>query len=385
MRCAPLSVLAAAALLLGAETTQPAQPDSAETTSPAESTQPAGASEGEPAGAPVPSDAAPQDLALTWTEDTPVAEILWALGEPKPDHWREPNADLAKAGEEIFRLGRTTGPDGKPTKRVARVFECTDCHNTVQEDPDLRVSDPEARLDHAVANDLPFLPGTTVYGIVDRTSWFNDDYVKKYGDWVEPANESLVEATQLCSRECSQGRHLTEWEMDAVLTYFWTLGLRWKDLPADGTTLQEAETAFRVGEPAGKARALEGVRAKFFAKSPATFGELPEEYGKDGPGYPYEGDPERGREIYTRSCMHCHDSGGAAFHRFRDKKCAYRTLYGSSGAKNVESYYFVIRNGTKPAFDKYMPLFPEERMSDQQVEDLRAWITQEATRKGKRP
>ena len=47
--------------------------------------------------------------------------------------------------------------------------------------------------------------GTTFYGITNRETWYNDDYYKKYGDLVKPANENLVEAVQLCAMECSQG------------------------------------------------------------------------------------------------------------------------------------------------------------------------------------
>ncbi|MCO4772358.1 MAG: cytochrome c [Deltaproteobacteria bacterium] len=371
--------------LLGAETTQPApdsSPPEGEASQPgAETTQPAS----EAPDAIVPADMSAMPLLpageRTWTDASSVSSVLFALGEAKPDHWREANADLAKAGEEIFRLGRTIDPEGKKTSKVAKAFECTDCHNTVIEDPDLRVSDPETRLTYAIENDLPFLPGTTVYGIVDRSTWFNDDYVKKYGSLVEPAHESLVGATNLCSKECSQGRYLTDWEMDAVLTYFWTLSLTWSDLPEDGISLAMAETVATRGTDAQKADALAQVRSKFLAGSPATFGPKPAEYGKGAAGYGHEGDPARGEAIYTRSCLHCHDKGGSAFHRFRDKKGSYKTLYGGSAHKGIESYYHVIREGTKPAFDKYMPLFPLEKLSDEQVEDLRAWIDQQGAPK----
>ncbi len=382
-----MMLLLTALLLLGAETTQPspdASPEpSAETTQPAEGMQPADATS-EATVAPADMSAMPllPPSDRTWTRDTPVSTILFALGEERPDHWREPDEALAKAGEEIVHLGQTVDPDGAQTKRVAPAYECTDCHNTFLEDPDLRVSDPEARLDYAIEHDLPFLPGTTLYGIVDRTSWFNDDYVKKYGDLVAPANKSLVGATNLCSKECSQGRYLTDFEMDAVLTYFWTLGLRWGDLPEDGISLALAETVAQRGDDGQKADVRAQIRGKFLSGSPATFGDTPAEYGKGAAGYGTEGDPERGHEIYVRSCLHCHDKGGVVFlHKFADKKGSYKALYRGSAHKGIESYYHVIRYGTKPAFDKYMPLFPIEKMNDEQVEDLRAWIDQQAAPK----
>ena len=65
---------------------------------------------------------------------------------------------------------------------ISKYYVCTTCHNLEIEDPDLRVSDPETRLTFAKENDLPFLQGSTFKGIVNRESWYNDDYVKKYGD-----------------------------------------------------------------------------------------------------------------------------------------------------------------------------------------------------------
>lgn len=359
-----LLVASGALFLLGAETTQPASAMEAEL---------------------APADMSAMPLLpvaeRTWTDAMTVSAVLFALGEPQPDHWREPDAALAKAGEEIFRTGRTIGPDGKKTAKVSRAFECTDCHNTVREDPDLRVSDPEARLTYAIENDLPLLPGTTMVGQVDRTSWFNDDYVKKYGSLVEPANKSLVGATNLCSKECSLGRVLSDWEMDAVLSYFWTLALVWSDLPAGGVSLAMAETVARRGTDEHKEELRAAVRGEFLPASPATFGSLPPEYGKGTPGYGHEGDAARGEAIYKRSCLHCHAKGGAAFHRFADKRGSYKTLYGGSSNKGIESYYYVVREGTKPLFHKYMPLFPLQRLSDEQVEDLRAWVESQAIAK----
>ena len=93
---------------------------------------------------------------------------------------------------------------GKQSKH----FVCTSCHNIQKEDPDLSIADPQARLEYARDMELPYLPGTTLYGAVNRTSFYNGDYEKKYGDLVKPARNNLREAIQLCAVECSQGRAL---------------------------------------------------------------------------------------------------------------------------------------------------------------------------------
>lgn len=350
-----------------------------------EATQPAeGPALDEPAqldaDAPAATPAEPT-VGLDWDDDTPLFTILSALGLAAPDHAVEATETAVQQGEDLVLRGRTTGPDGKRTAWQSKGFRCDDCHNLVREDADLAVADPEARMDYAVANDLPFLMGTTLYGIVDRRSWFNDDYVKKYDDFVKPANESLREAIQLCSIECSQGRALEDWEIDAILAWMWTRALTWGDL-VDAPALRDVQLA-ASGDAQAKADMLAQVEARFLHKSPATFVEPPAEHGKDDPGYEEVGDPARGEELYVRSCLHCHARGGPTNYLLADKKGRYRELLRNMPQKTKWSFYEAIRKGTKPAFHPpvYMPHFTAERMSDQQVEDLRAWIEQEATRK----
>lgn len=135
-----------------------------------------------------------------------------------------------KRGEEIVRYGTTVGPDGKKSPFQSNYFVCTNCHNLRREDPDLRISDPEVRLDYALKHQLHFLPGTTFYGLVNRRSWFNGDYVIKYRDLATDANKDLVKATQLCARQCAMGRELNALELQSVLAFFQSLELKLGDL-----------------------------------------------------------------------------------------------------------------------------------------------------------
>ena len=321
--------------------------------------------------------------ALGWTDQTPIATILQALGAPAPAHARPTDPALVETGREIFTTGRAVGPDGKKAKKQSRAFECTDCHNAVREDPDLRASDPATRLDYAEAWGLSFLPGTTMYGQVDRSSWFNGDYVKKYGALVEPANNSLMEAIQLCSVECSQGRALSDWEMEAMLAFLGSLGLRWADLDAAELDLAQIEAA-ASGTDEERDAARGSVQAAFLPASPATFVDEPEAHGKDEAGYGLTGDPARGEAVYKRACLHCHGRGGPSVYRLADRRGRYRELRQNQGKRDQWSYYVAVRHGTSPFSGRYMPGFTQERLSDQQVEDLRAWIDQNAAPKGRR-
>ncbi|MCB0644974.1 MAG: cytochrome c, partial [Phaeodactylibacter sp.] len=107
----------------------------------------------------------------TWTADTPLREVQTYLGEALPDHYLTPDQELIRKGEEIVKTGRTTDVQGNKTHYVSKYYVCTTCHNLEIEDPDLRVSDPEARLDFVRQKNLPFLQGTTFKGIVNRESW----------------------------------------------------------------------------------------------------------------------------------------------------------------------------------------------------------------------
>src|SRR5688572_9343971 len=179
-----------------------------------------------------------------WTDETPVSKVLRDLGDKMPVHYSDAfTPEDAKRGEEIIKKGTTTSPEGKVSSRVSKYFQCTHCHNTVIEDPDIKISDPEKRLAYAASKNLPFLPATTFYGAVNRVTWYNGDYAKKYGALVTPARDTLTNAIQLCATECSQGRKLSDWEMKAVLAYFYSIEYKLKDLsltPDDWTLLKAA-------------------------------------------------------------------------------------------------------------------------------------------------
>jgi hypothetical protein len=127
-------------------------------------------------------------LAATWDpksisydQKDQVQTILEQLGgEPLPH-----KADLnmkgvsVEKGMELLTTGITKDGNNKKTKQQSNHFLCTSCHNMLKEDPDLANPEPQARLDYAVEKGLPFLQGTTLYGIINRTSFYNDQYIKK--------------------------------------------------------------------------------------------------------------------------------------------------------------------------------------------------------------
>ena len=223
-------------------------------------------------------------------QSQPVAELLYSMGEPKPAHYLETSSpDLIQRGEELVTLGRTIGPDGKQSSYISKYYVCTSCHNTVREDPDLSVVDQQARLKYARDQQIPYLQGSTFWGIVNRETWYNDDYVLKYGELVKEAEKSLKASVELCATVCAQGRSLKDWEMESILAYLWSLEMTLSDLD-----LSEADKK-RLNGSSSDGDKIDLIKSKYLQKSPATFVDPPSDKQA---GYDYEGNPELGKVIY---------------------------------------------------------------------------------------
>jgi len=133
-----------------------------------------------------------------------------------------------------------------------------------------------------------------------------------------------------------------------------------------------------LAEPEQDHTALrEQLKTKFLAASPATFLTPPEDRRE---GYPHQGRPEVGEKIYQLSCLHCHGEQRYSFFELGEARSHYVFLTRHFPRYTRYSTYQVSRYGTSPIPGKkaYMPHYTAERMSDQQVEDLRAYLAQAA-------
>lgn len=300
-----------------------------------------------------------------------VTKTLIRLGEPEPRHLMEWDdfAAYAEKGRELFFQGRTTDFEGNLTPIQSEHFRCTDCHTTNREDPLLTDSNPETRAAYVQARNMPFLPGTTLFGTVNKSSWYNEDYTIKYGDLVRNARFNLRNAIQVCSTACSAGRRMESWELKAVLAYLWTQEYRLTDLDLSASELNIIQNALAGnGDPQAAATL---IKSKFRSFSPANFGATPDSL-RDG--YPLSGDPVKGRFIYTSSCLYCHGNRTGAPMRDTLDMSWSTYSYLIEEIESDASIYNMIRHGTTQDNRAYMPQYPLERMSNQQVEDLRAFI-----------
>lgn len=309
--------------------------------------------------------------------NTPLSEVLVSLGaEPSRNEPRFQYPGVsAERGRDLVLYGSTSQPEGGNTARVSKHFVCTSCHNIQREDPDLRVSDPEARLEYAQQKGIPFLPGTTFHGIINRNSFYNGGYGEKYGELTDAARNNLREAVQLCAVQCSQGRPLLSWEIESILAYFQTLGLRLGDLALS----EEERKLLSAGLSNAKQapEALTMLKSHYLQASPATF-LLPPVDRKLGFPEVQTTNPDRGRLVYELSCLHCHENQRYAFFELDRSNISLQFLDRHAGKYTRYSMYQVIGYGTSPIPGKraYMPNYPAERLSTQLVEDLRAYIQQ---------
>ena len=309
-------------------------------------------------------------------EDSTLAEIEEALGKDfslkKP---KNINGVSALVGEDIVKYGSSKRPGEKKAKRQSKHFECIACHNLEREDPNLAFTTPEARLSYTSKRGLPFLQATTLYGAVNRDSYYNGDYEKKYGDLVTPARNDIREAIQLCATECAQGRRLKDWELESVLAYLWTIGLTVADLEMAETEINSINEALQ--RPPLFEEALKFLANKYSKEAGATFLEPPKDRKK---GVGLNGNPENGQLIYNNSCLHCHYGQKYSFLLLDNNKMSYNYLDKKADTYSMHSIYQVVRYGTYSKYGKmsYMPNYTAEKMSEQQLADLRAYISKKA-------
>lgn len=316
---------------------------------------------------------------LEFKPETPLWEVLILLGDKKPAHYIEkPSDELIEKGRQLVFNGQLVDAKGNKTKRISRFFKCIHCHNTTIEDPDLTVSNPETRLDFVIGQNKPLLPATTFYGIVNRTTYYNDDYAKKYGKLVEPARDSLVNAMQLCATECSQGRKLEEWEVKAILAYYYSIQFTLGDIKLGNDEYEKLKMVFKNDYRNIKGETIKYLKSKYLQASPATFVDYAD---KSIRKFGEQGNPQIGQKIYVHSCMNCHKTvGGVTNFKLDMEKVTFRTLKRSLNKNNHFSAYYMVRKGTYavPGYKPYMPNFSKERLSLQQMEDLVAFINQQA-------
>lgn len=307
-------------------------------------------------------------------EQLPVEEVLLMLGDDSLLHSiLAPDPEKVELGKSLVLNGYAIY-EGKKSKRISKHFVCTDCHNLTREFDNITSELPGERLDYAINNGEVFLPGSTFWGIYNRTTFYNKDYVKKYGDLVINARDTLENAVQVCAKYCSSGRYLEPWELEAIMHYYKSLELRIKDLSLPNPTLKLIRKYAQLNDTERK-DLIQTIRAAYIQKYDATFLEtMPRDQRKYGEG----GNVARGEAIYEKSCLHCHGQGRVTYLTLGQNKLDARMFWKNRKNYSDKSLYQILRHGTyaKAGRKQYMPLYTEEKMSDDQINDLMAYLKQ---------
>ncbi len=307
-------------------------------------------------------------------DDLTVEEAIVALGGEKYRHSLK-DADHSKAliGKELIEKGRVKKGIFK-SKLISPYFVCTDCHNIGREFDKANEQSPDKRLAFAKKNDLPFLPGSTFWGIYNRTDFYNDDYIKKYGEIIQKAKRSLEASIQVCAKYCSAGRTMKDWEVEAIMHYFKENELKLKDVnltenqkknifKAEQLTTEEKQELLKVL----KSSHVQGYSAHFDVAMP-----------RENRKYGESGNVENGKFIFENACLYCHRDGRVTFLKLDDDKLTAKMFVNHMKGYSDKSIYQITRFGTytMAGRNQYMPRYTKDKMSDQQIEDLMAYIRQ---------
>lgn len=313
------------------------------------------------------------------TDETTIWEMYAKLGKIELHKINtEVKGYSATKGKELVHQGWTTDPDGRKTKIQSKFFKCTACHNTVKEFETMTDNNPNNRLAYAVKHELPYLQGSTFFGIVNRKRFYNGDYQEKYGSVpdISVANYDLRKAIHVCATQCAQGRPLDDWEMESILAYFWQLQLRIKDIELSEAEKEKIEYA--LNEERSSARAVHLLEGKFLESIPATFPKeelAPVELtGKD---LENTKSFQNGKAIYDLSCKHCHAGKRYSFYSLSDNIKDFKHLSNKAIKEGAyHSIYYITRHGTYPLPGKraYMPQYTIEKLTNQQIKDLHIYI-----------
>jgi hypothetical protein len=301
-------------------------------------------------------------------------DLRTSLGAEKSSFFMDTyDEEKAKLGLELIKNGKAKRKIFK-SKAISSYFVCTDCHNLSREFENPSSQDPKSRLEYAEKNNLPYLPASTFWGIYNRQKFYNDDYVKKYGDVITEAKNSLPEAIQVCAKYCSSGRYLKDWELEAILHYFKKTELRLNDLQL---TAEQKDQIVKIQDLSNtdKRSLLKDIDALYTNAYSAHFMEtMPRDDRKYGEG----GNVKYGKFIYDNACLHCHLDGRVTFLKLDNDKLSAQMFLKNKTNYSDKSIYQIIRQGTyaMPGRNQYMPRYTKEKMSDQQIEDLMAYLNE---------
>ena len=301
-------------------------------------------------------------------------DVLVQVGKEKSNHYLEKmDMDSVQMGYEMVTYGQLKD---KSNKRISKFFVCTDCHNQVKEVQNLSNQSADERIKYGIKNDIPFLPASTFYGLYNTEHWYNGDYASKYGDLVKPTRDTLFNAIQLCAVQCSQGREMENWEIRAVLHYLKSIEIKVGDLKLPADKLNILKRTYEMGKNSDFDNYFYDYKKWYPTINDATFGDLNPVKPKN-----HTVNLENGKYIFDNGCLHCHGMGKDITNfEFDTDKLTFSFLNSKLEKNNHFTIPYIVRKGTYAVSGRrqYMPQYPLEKMSDNQLFDLIGYVKSES-------
>lgn len=317
---------------------------------------------------------------LEITNETMVWKVMTSLGKVNVNVLdKNKRADKTK-GQQLITRGYTRSFKGNKTAPTSKKLFCIACHTIEKEQPNIGNMNPQSRLEHGDSMSIPFLPGAPFYGLVNRVAFFTNDYQQIFAHKnrlaLQVGHRDIRKAIQACNTVYAQGRTLDAWEIESILAYLWTLELKIGDLSIPDSILNIAEEAIKTNKD--NARAVNLMRRYYQEVYPASL-IAPIPIGERNLISPVLNDFNNGKKVYKQSCLYCHAGKRYANFNLDRSQKTFKFLKKHFDSPTRYSIYDAIRyspgskgNRTNP------PHYTAQRMSNQQLQDLRFYITQKA-------
>lgn len=312
--------------------------------------------------------------------DTKVWDVLTSLGKVNINSIDKGRNSDASKGRQLVRRGVTVDFKGKKTHPTSHKLTCIACHTTEPEHTLPSTTDPQKRLEYADSLNIPFLPGTPFYGMVNRFAFFNNDYQELFANKnklaIQAGHHDIRKAIQACNMVYGKGRILYAWEIESILSYLWSLELKIGDLQMPDSLVAVVQEA--VNKKVNNIEAIEIIESFYPAVYPATL-VTPLAVEKRKKTSPVINNFNNGMRVYKHSCLHCHANNKYTNLHLDSSEKSFELLKKHFDDGSLHTMYDAIRyspgskgNKTNP------PHYTAERMSDQQIQDLRFFISKMA-------
>jgi cytochrome c len=317
---------------------------------------------------------------LEITKETMVWKVMTSLGKLNVNILDKKRRSDKIKGQQLVTQGYTRSFKGNKTASTSKKLFCVACHTIEKEHPNIGNMNPQSRLEYGDSMSIPFLPGAPFYGLVNRVAFFTNDYQQIFAHKnrldLQFGHRDIRKAIQACNTVYAKGRTLDAWEIESILAYLWTLELKIGDLNIPDSILTIAEEAIKTNR--NNARAVNLMRRYYQEVYPASL-TPPLPIQERSLISPVLNSFTTGKKVYKQSCLHCHANKRYANFKLDRRQKTFKFLKKHFDSPTRYSIYDAVRyspgskgNKTNP------PHYTAQRMSNQQLQDLRFYIAQKA-------